>query len=147
MWDMSLRSQVSQLKHDGCKRARQCGLTASRCSQANQDFSCVRKMNCCFTHFVRCAANILCVVVRYTMSGGAGGEIWLWSVNLVIPELKPLRKYSHNQSLHSTQERILPSWHQSLGTSTWVHPQEVPREHQLGVQVLMIRSLGWNQPK
>ena len=37
-----------------CKRSRQCGLIANGRSQAYQDFSCVRNINCCFA---RCAAT------------------------------------------------------------------------------------------
>ena len=36
------------------KRARHCGLTANGRSQANRGFSCVRNVNCCFSH---CAAK------------------------------------------------------------------------------------------
>ena len=37
----------SVTKHYGCKHARHCGLITNWHSQANQDFSCVRNMNCC----------------------------------------------------------------------------------------------------
>ena len=34
----------------GCMCMRHCGLIGNGCSQVNQDFSCVRNMNCCSAH-------------------------------------------------------------------------------------------------
>ena len=48
-----MKSSVA--KHYCCKCTRHCGLIANGRSQVNQNFSCVRNMNCCF-----CSLHSLC---------------------------------------------------------------------------------------
>ena len=51
-------SSVKLRKALWLQRARHCGLIANGHSQANQHLSCVRNMNCCFTHWAAIKATL-----------------------------------------------------------------------------------------